>query len=60
MGAPWDELNGVAAEENADVIVVGTHGRRGFSRVMLGSVAERMVRTAVRPLLVIRHETSGS
>jgi len=60
MGAPWDELNGVAAEENADVIVVGTHGRRGFSRVMLGSVAERMVRTALRPLLVIRHETSGS
>jgi nucleotide-binding universal stress UspA family protein len=54
MGAPWDELNGVAAEENADIIVVGTHGRRGFSRVMLGSVAERLVRTAVRPLLVIR------
>jgi nucleotide-binding universal stress UspA family protein len=54
MGAPWDELNGVASEENADVIVVGTHGRRGFSRVMLGSVAERLVRTAVRPLLVIR------
>ena len=54
MGAPWDELNGFAEEENADVIVVGTHGRRGFSRVMLGSAAERLVRTAVRPLLVIR------
>jgi nucleotide-binding universal stress UspA family protein len=56
MGAAWDELNGVAAEQNAEVIVVGTHGRRGFSRVMMGSVAERMVRTAVCPLLVIRGE----
>jgi nucleotide-binding universal stress UspA family protein len=54
MGAPWDELNAIADEEDADVIVVGTHGRRGFSRVMLGSVAERLVRTSVRPLLVIR------
>lgn len=56
MGAPWDELNGVATEEDADVIVVGTHGRRGFSRVVLGSVAERMMRTAVRALLVIRED----
>lgn len=54
MGAAWDELNGVATEEDADLIVVGTHGRRGFSRVVLGSVAERMMRTAVRPLLVVR------
>jgi len=57
MGAPWDELNRVATEEGADVIVVGTHGRRGFSRVILGSVAERMVRTAVRPLLIVRAES---
>jgi nucleotide-binding universal stress UspA family protein len=56
MGTVWDELNGVATEQNAEVIVVGTHGRRGFSRVMMGSVAERMVRTAVCPLLVIRGE----
>jgi len=56
MGATWDELNGVAAEQDADIIVVGTHGRRGFSRVLLGSVAERMMRTAVRPLLVIRED----
>jgi nucleotide-binding universal stress UspA family protein len=56
MGATWDELNGVAVEQDADVIVIGTHGRRGFSRVILGSVAERMMRTAVRPLLVIREQ----
>ena len=56
MGAAWDELNGVATEQDADIIVVGTHGRRGFSRVLLGSVADRMMRTAVRPLLVIRED----
>ena len=56
MGAAWDELNSVAAEQDAEVIVVGTHGRRGFSRVIMGSVAERMMRTAVCPLLVIRGE----
>jgi len=53
MGPAWEELNNVAAEEAADLIVVGTHGRRGFSRVVLGSVAERMVRTATRPLIVV-------
>ena len=56
MGPAWEELNTVAAELGADVIVVGSHGRRGFSRLVLGSVAERMVRTATRPLLVIRRE----
>lgn len=56
MGPPWEELNRVAAEEGAHLIVVGTHGRRGFSRVVLGSVAERMVRTAVRPVLIVRIE----
>jgi nucleotide-binding universal stress UspA family protein len=60
MGAPWDELNGVAEEEDAALIVVGTHGRRGFSRVIIGSVAERMMRTAIRPLLVIRDDSPRS
>lgn len=54
MGIPWEEINSVAAHENADLIVVGTHGRRGFSRMLLGSVAERLLRNAVRPLLVVR------
>ena len=53
MGAPWEELSAVAAEGGAGLIVVGTHGRRGFSHLMLGSVAERTVRTASRPVLVI-------
>lgn len=58
MGTPWEELNAVAAHEGADLIVVGTHGRRGFSRVILGSVADRLLRTAVRPVLVVRADAA--
>jgi nucleotide-binding universal stress UspA family protein len=53
MGAAWDELNAIAADEQADLIVVGTHGRRGVSRALIGSVAERVVRTATVPVLVL-------
>jgi nucleotide-binding universal stress UspA family protein len=53
MGAPWDEINALALEEKADLIVIGTHGRRGLSRALMGSVAERVMRTAVKPLLVV-------
>jgi nucleotide-binding universal stress UspA family protein len=38
---------------NADLLVMGTHGRRGFQRFFLGSVAERCVRQAVLPVLLI-------
>jgi len=56
IGVPWEELDAVAIAEGADVIVVGTHGRRGVSRLLLGSVAERVVRSASRPVLVYRGE----
>lgn len=39
---------------HADLIVIGTHGRSGFSRLMLGSVAEGVVRSASIPVLLIR------
>lgn len=39
---------------NADLIVIGTHGRRGFDRVVLGSVAETLVRIAHTPVLLVR------
>lgn len=42
-----------AAEFNADLLVMGTHGRRGFQRLILGSVAERCVRQASLPVLLI-------
>ena len=38
----------------ADLIVIGTHGRHGFNRLFLGSVAEGVIRLAVKPVLVIR------
>jgi nucleotide-binding universal stress UspA family protein len=43
-----------ARDWKADLLVVGTHGRRGVSRLLLGSVAERIVRVAPCPLLLIR------
>ncbi|MES2631748.1 MAG: universal stress protein [Pseudomonadota bacterium] len=39
---------------NADLVVVGTHGRRGFSRLLLGSGAEQVIRLAPVPVLAIR------
>jgi nucleotide-binding universal stress UspA family protein len=53
MGTPWDEINAVAAETSAGLIVVGSHGRRGIARALLGSVAERVLRTASLPVLVV-------
>jgi nucleotide-binding universal stress UspA family protein len=38
----------------ADLIVIGTHGRRGFNHLLLGSVAEGVIRLATKPVLVIR------
>lgn len=38
----------------ADLLVLGTHGRRGFSRLLLGSVAENVVRIATTPVLLVR------
>jgi nucleotide-binding universal stress UspA family protein len=53
VGRAWEEVNAVAADLRADLIVVGTHGRRGFARAFLGSVAERLLRTASCPVLVV-------
>ena|SRR6478735_469081 len=49
-----DEIARLAVEVEADMIVVGTHGRRGVSRLVLGSVAESVVRRAECPVLVVR------
>ena len=47
MGVPADEIVRLAEEQRADLIVVGTHGRRGLSRLLTGSVAETPVSCAV-------------
>jgi nucleotide-binding universal stress UspA family protein len=48
------EIAQLAADIEADLVVVGTHGRRGMSRLLLGSVAEAVVRLAPCPVLVTR------
>ncbi len=52
--APAEEIAQLAADLEADLVVVGTHGRRGLSRLVLGSVAEATVRLAPCPVLVVR------
>jgi nucleotide-binding universal stress UspA family protein len=53
-GSPAAEIVWLAAHLDADLIVMGTHGRKGVSRMMLGSVAEKVARTAGCPVLVER------
>jgi nucleotide-binding universal stress UspA family protein len=52
---PADEIVRYAKEQNIDLIVLGTHGRRGVAHMLVGSVAERVVRTAGSPVLIVRH-----
>jgi nucleotide-binding universal stress UspA family protein len=52
-GAAWEEILLAAAAIQADLIVVGTHGRRGLNRALLGSVAEKVVRMASMPVLTV-------
>ena len=54
MGDPAGEIVRIAAEEGAEMIVLGTHGRSGMSRMLMGSVAEAVVRRAPCPVLVYR------
>lgn len=49
-----EKIIDVAHAMNADLIVIGTHGRRGFRRLLLGSVAEGVVRLASVPVLLLR------
>jgi nucleotide-binding universal stress UspA family protein len=53
-GAPRDVISAVAAQLPADLIVMGTHGREGLARAVLGSVAEHTVRHAPCPVLTVR------
>jgi nucleotide-binding universal stress UspA family protein len=54
-GAPIDEIAKVAEAEHADLIVMGTHGRTGLAHVLIGSVAESVLRKAPCPVLTVRH-----
>jgi nucleotide-binding universal stress UspA family protein len=51
QGAPWQEILDVARERGVDLIVLSTHGRHGLQRVLIGSVAEKIVRLSPVPVL---------
>jgi universal stress protein A len=53
-GAPWEEITRVAKERKADLIVIGTHGYSALKHLFLGSTAEKVVRFAGCPVLVVR------
>jgi nucleotide-binding universal stress UspA family protein len=53
FGRPHDEIVKLAEELKADLIVMGTHGRTGLAHLLVGSVAERVVRTSKCPVLTV-------
>ena len=55
QGSPYPEIVKAAKEEDVDLIIIGTHGRGAIAHLLLGSVAEKIVRTAPCPVLTVRH-----
>ena len=53
-GTPYEELARFAEENKIDLIVIGTHGRKGLDRMLFGSTAEQVVRLAPCPVLTVR------
>ncbi len=53
-GVPHEEIVALATDEQADLILIGTQGRGGLNRALLGSVADRVVRLAPCPVLTVR------
>lgn len=54
LSEPFWAICQIAEKESVDLIVMGSHGRTGLAQVLLGSVAERVVRHAACPVLVVR------
>ena len=58
-GYPAEEVLAAAKEHHVDMIVMGTHGRTGIDRIIFGSVAEKVVKAALCPVLTIKpHEAA--
>ncbi len=58
-GEPYREIIDCAEAVDADVVVMGTHGRRGLDRFLLGSVTEKVVRMSSVPVLTVRTADEG-
>ena len=54
IGQPFQEINDTASELDVDLIVIATHGRSGFSKWAIGSVAEKILRSSCVPVLMVR------
>ena len=54
FGTPYEAIVEAALENNADLVILGTHGRKGVSRFFLGSVASRVISTAPCPVMTVR------
>ena len=59
MGDPAGDVVRIADEEKCEMIVMGTHGRTGLTRLLMGSVAEQIVRRAPCPVLIYRETTES-
>ncbi|MFN3739250.1 MAG: universal stress protein, partial [Thermodesulfovibrionales bacterium] len=53
-GRPYEEIVRIADEKGVDLIVMGSHGRTGLGRVVVGSVAMRVLRRSTKPVLIVR------
>ena len=53
-GEPYAEILRVAEDDGCDLIVMGTHGRKGLRRLLMGSVAEQVVRQASCPVMTVK------
>lgn len=53
-GRPYEEIVRIADEKEVDLIVMGSHGRTGLGRVVIGSVAMRVLRRSAKPVLIVR------
>jgi len=54
MGSEWRAILDVVSERGIDIVVMGTHGRRGVPRILLGSIAEKIVRLSPVPVLTVK------
>lgn len=59
-GDPRDQILRVAAEHSVGMIVMGTHGRTGLQRLLMGSVAEQVLRNAACPVLIVKANAGDS
>ncbi len=53
-GYPAEEILAIADGEDCDMVIMGTHGRKGIDRILFGSVAEKVVKSSKAPVLTVR------